>query len=86
MSKRKRLAAALAGILDRGRREGLLRADMSAEVLAVMLLGLLRTRGQHLHEKGVNLDSETLVSFFMHGAGANRESKRATRIADEVKP
>ena len=68
--KRKRLVAALAGILECGLREGALRADVPPEVLANFLMGMLRTRARDLADYPEALRRyEVVVEMFCRGAG-----------------
>ncbi len=70
---RERLLAALAEIVALGAREGHLRSDVGPEVLAVFLLGMLRTRARSLDEAPEAIKRhELLLDLFMRGACAGR--------------
>jgi hypothetical protein len=70
--KRRELVGALGEVLRRGQRQALVREDLKADTLAMLLLGVLRTRGRALREGGTVMDDETLVDFFLNGAGRHR--------------
>lgn len=71
MQRRKRLVAAVAQILRRGSREGHIRRDVPAEVLASFLLGMLRTRARELDHVPASSRPVTLaVRLFRQGASA----------------
>ena len=68
--KRKGLVEALAGILRQGVREGTVRSDVPAEVLANFLLGMLRTRARDLEGCPPALKRyDVVVDVFCRGAG-----------------
>ena len=74
MQQRHKLVSAVADILSEGVRERVVRADISADVLAAFLLGMLRTRGRELPEVSETVKShELLVDIFLKGAGPNLE-------------
>ena len=65
LGKRKMLVNALADIFCDGIAEGSLRTDISAEVMATYLLGLLRTRARDLQDVPENMKNcELLVNMF----------------------
>ena len=66
--KRKQLAHALEQVIKNGQSKRQVRDDLSAEVLANLFLGLLRTRVRSLREAGSVMDDAALVDFFLHGA------------------
>ena len=71
MAERQKLVSALAEILQQGAREGEVRTDIPAEVLAGYLLGMLRTRVHGLREVSEPFRSrETLVDLYLHGVAA----------------
>jgi AcrR family transcriptional regulator len=71
LEKRKALVAAVAEILDKGVADGLVRGDIRPDVLASLLLGMLRTRTRELSEPGARHCSlEKMVEIFCAGAGA----------------
>jgi TetR/AcrR family transcriptional regulator len=70
MEHRKKLVAAVAQIIGRGIREGEIRDDVPAEILASFLLGMLRTRARDL--AGVpdrSRPPQLVVDLFCGGAG-----------------
>jgi AcrR family transcriptional regulator len=72
MAEREKLVAAVAGILKEGAEGGHIRTDVPADVLAVYLLGMLRTRSFDL--PAVSPDSmrlEILLDVFTTGASAS---------------
>jgi TetR/AcrR family transcriptional regulator, fatty acid metabolism regulator protein len=70
MTHRKKLALAMARILQKGINEGALRADIPAEALAEYLLGLMRTRGRSLDDMPESVRaSDLVVDLFCRGAG-----------------
>jgi AcrR family transcriptional regulator len=84
LDHRRHLVAAVTEIIRSGVREGHLRGDMPADLLANILLGLLRTQARDLHELsdrgGARSDGEgegwggsaprIVADLFCHGAGA----------------
>jgi AcrR family transcriptional regulator len=67
---RKKLVAALAGIISQGVAVGKIRADIPAEVLAVYLLGMLRARARELADTpGKAKRLELMLEIFCVGAG-----------------
>ena len=70
LDKRKVLVGTLADVFAEGVDAGVIRSDVSTEVLATFLLGLLRTRARDLRDMPENMKSyESLVDLFMNGAG-----------------
>ena len=68
LDKRKMLVNALADIFCEGVAEGVVRSDISAEVMATFLLGLLRTRARDLQGVPENMkDCKLLVDMFLNG-------------------
>lgn len=79
--KRKGLISALAVILARGVTDGLLRDDLPAEMLAAMLLGMLRTRAHDLKDAARELRRyEVIIDFFARGAGKRESANREFRV------
>jgi len=71
-ASRDKMVSALAGLLAQGTAEGILRSDLSSEVLAAFLLGMLRT-GAREPELAAHAEADSLcVDLFLEGAGANR--------------
>jgi AcrR family transcriptional regulator len=69
MEKRGRLVAALETILAKGAADGILRRDVSLEVLANVLLGMLRTRDRRLANAPPSMRRhEVIVELFCRGA------------------
>jgi len=74
--KRKKLVSAVAEILRKGVREGRIRNDVRAEILASLLLGMLRTRARELMDvPASSRPLKLVVSLFYEGAG--HRAKRA---------
>lgn len=74
MAKRKNLVAAVADIIHKGVREGKVRNDIPAEVLANFFLGMLRTRARDLaNAPEVWPPNELLVDLFCRGASPHDE-------------
>jgi AcrR family transcriptional regulator len=70
MAQREKLVATVAAILSRGAAEGKVRPDYPPEVLANLLLGLLRARGKNLASAAERHRSDfALVDLFLQGAG-----------------
>ena len=68
--RRRALVEAMAAILQRGVAEGHVRQDIPPNVLATMLLALLRARSRELAEQGEPaLDHEQVIDLFLSGAG-----------------
>ena len=68
--KHRKLDATVAEIIRKGVAEGAIRSDISAEVLAVFLLGMLGTRARALEEGTESMrELEAVVDLFCSGAG-----------------
>jgi len=68
LGKRKMLVNALADIFCEGVAEGVVRSDISAEVMATFLLGLLRTQARDLQNVPENMKNcKLLVDMFLNG-------------------
>lgn len=75
MAKRRKLVAAVAEIIRKGVREGKVRNDIPAEVLANFFLGMLRTRARDLaNPPEVTPPNELLVDLFCRGAARTTET------------
>jgi len=73
MQRRKTLIAALSAIMAKGIAEGQLRDDLPGEVLANVLLGMLRTRARDLADGPERFRRyELVVDLFCRGAGRPR--------------
>jgi AcrR family transcriptional regulator len=69
MEKRANLVAAIEKILAKGAADGILRSDVSLEVLANVLLGMLRTRDRRLANAPPSMRRhEVIVELFCRGA------------------
>ncbi len=69
--KRKKLVDALADVFSDGISEGALRRDVSAEVMSIFFLGMLRTRARELGGVAEGMKScEMFVDIFLKGSGA----------------
>jgi len=76
LAKRRNLVAAVAEIIRKGVREGKVRNDIPAEVLANFFLGMLRTRARDLaNAPEVTPPNELLVDLFCRGASLNEENR-----------
>ncbi len=73
--KRKKLVAAVASILTKGVSDGLLREDVPVEVLASMLLGMLRTQAHDLADAPPGLRSHEIVIDMFRGGAARRAGR-----------
>lgn len=70
LKHRRRLVDSVAGVLQQGVSEGLVRGDVSLEVLANLLLGMLRARTMDLREIPEDERRHDLViDIFLNGAG-----------------
>jgi AcrR family transcriptional regulator len=69
IQKRHLLAQSLGKILRRGQIDGLVRQDLPAETLAILLLGLLHTRARDFGKDGGAVGDGPLVDLFLYGAG-----------------
>ena len=73
LEKRQALVETLIRLLDQGAAEGAVRRDVKSDVLAVMLLGLLRTGARYLVHAGQSESQlELIISVFLHGAAGPR--------------
>ncbi len=71
ITHRGKLRLALATILQKGIDEAALRADIEAGVMAVLLLGMMRTRARELEdEPGEPPTVEAVVEVFLNGVSA----------------
>ncbi|MFW5857719.1 MAG: TetR/AcrR family transcriptional regulator [Planctomycetota bacterium] len=69
LSHKQRLVQALASVLTQGVWEGAVRDDMPADLLAALLLGMMRARGQeYAHAPGTRPAVAVVVDLFLHGA------------------
>ena len=75
IQQRQKLVSAVADILSEGVAKGVVRTDVSTDVLAAFLLGMLRTRGRDFHNNGSEYIPchEQLVELFLRGAGESLE-------------
>ena len=70
MEKRKKLVSAIAAVLKMGVSAGEVRGDIPPEVLANILLGMLRTRARDLADTPPHVRRhEVVVDLFCRGAG-----------------
>ena len=84
--KRGHLVECLGRIIRKGQTERLIRGDLTAEILANFLLGLLRTRGCNLASEGESINDGLLVDLFLCGArqsGSTIERTAAQRLPDD---
>ena len=82
LGRRKMLVTVLADIFCEGVAEGLVRSDISAEVLATLLLGLLRTRARDLQDVPENMKNcKLLVDIFMNGVCVSFDKLSVQEIA-----
>ncbi len=69
--QRGKIVQALANVLDEGARAGQIRPDIEPQILAAVLLGMLRTRARDLQEIPEPCRThETILKLFLHGAVA----------------
>lgn len=69
--RRKAMTEAVQILLDQGRTAGEIRADMSAEILAEYLLGMLRTRAWEFEDRPEEESSlASLVELFLKGSAS----------------
>ena len=79
---RKRLTEAVAEIIHRGVNEGAVRKDISSEVLARILLGMLRTRARDLGDlPDSDRSHEMIIDVFCNGATLRRRAARTRKKA-----
>lgn len=70
---RQTLVQAVASVLAQGVQDGTVREDMPVERLALMMLGMMRARGQdYAHMPEARPTVEAVVDLFLHGAGTAR--------------
>ncbi len=82
LDKRKMLVNALADIFCDGIAEGTLRTDISTEVMATYLLGLLRTRARDLQDIPGNMKNcKLLVDMFLNGVHASSDETSIQEMA-----
>ena len=82
LDKRKMLVNVLADIFYEGIAEGVIRPDISAEVMATYLLGLLRTRARDLQDVPENMKNcKLLVEMFLNGVCTSRNNASAREMA-----
>jgi AcrR family transcriptional regulator len=75
--RRQKLVAALAAVIAHGVSTGEVRSDLSAEVLAEYLLGLMRTRAWEMEGWPEEVRSDAVVAdFFLNGAAAQSATGR----------
>lgn len=68
IAKRRMLINALAGLLSEGIEQGAVRSDVPAEVQAIFLLGMLRTRARDFDTSREEVKSyEVVVDLFLNG-------------------
>ena len=73
-ARRKKLTGALAEIIAKGAAEGIVRRDVPSEVLASLLLGMLRTRSRKLVAAPEAFQKyEFVLDFFLHGATLHKK-------------
>ncbi len=76
--RRKKLRETVALVIGRGVTEGRIRTDIPAETLAILLLGLMRTRAQELDKQPEGerliIDLPLIIDFFMNGAGCGKKA------------
>jgi len=82
LDKRKMLVNALADIFCDGIAEGMVRTDISAEVMATFLLGLLRTLTRDLQDIPENMKNcKLLVDMFLNGVCMPYDNVSAREMA-----
>ena len=82
LDKRKMLINALADIFREGVAEGVVRYDISAEVMATFLLGLLRTRARDIQDVPGNMKNcKLLVDMFLNGVCTSYDNVSAREMA-----
>ena len=82
LNKRKMLVDALADIFCEGVAEGAVRSDISVEVMASFLLGMLRTRARDLQDVPGSMKScELLVDMFLNGVCASYNNEPIREMA-----
>ena len=82
LGKRKMLVNALADIFCEGVAEGVVRSDISAEVMATFLLGLLRTQARDLQNVPENMKNcKLLVDMFLNGVCTSYDNVSVREMA-----
>ncbi|MBN1256225.1 MAG: TetR/AcrR family transcriptional regulator [Planctomycetes bacterium] len=70
VEKRKKLVATVAGILEQGVSEGVIKQELPTETLAALLLGMMRARARELSEdRSNNIKLSEIVDVFLFGVG-----------------
>ena len=78
LQQHKKLVSAVGQIVQKGVREGRVRRDVPAEILATFLLGMLRTRARALADVPAGTRPvELVVDLFCHGAEKNQADSRS---------
>lgn len=71
LKRRSRMVAALTSLLQGGMDQGFVRTDISGDILAIYLLGMLKTRTQELADVPPDMGSlDTLLDIFWKGVRA----------------
>jgi AcrR family transcriptional regulator len=84
LGKRKMLINAVAEIISAGIKQGAIRTDVPAEVLASFLLGILRTRARDLYGTSESERSyKLLVDLFLNGASVTVDKRTLRRTASK---
>lgn len=83
-TRRRQLVASLAVVLARGTSEGKVRGDISAEVQAAFLLGLLRTRARDAELAELPNSLDMAVELFLQGAARNGHAPQRTETGIEA--
>ena len=79
---RKKLTEVVAEIVHRGVNEGAVRKDIPSEVLARILLGMLRTRGRDLGDlPDSDRSHEMIIDIFCNGAALRERAARTRKKA-----
>lgn len=77
---RGRLITALGEVLGNGQMHGFLRDDIPENVLAALLLGLLRARWREIRmDESVKIEHELMVDVFLNGAAISGSERRGSR-------
>jgi TetR/AcrR family fatty acid metabolism transcriptional regulator len=78
IERRKKLREAVALVIGRGVAEGRIRSDIPPETLAVLLLGLMRTRAHELDNQPdgeqLIIELSLIIDLFMNGAGRGKRA------------
>jgi len=88
LERRQLLVESLGRILRKGQVEGLVRDDLTDQMLATFLMGLLRTRARNLREDRDVIGDDLLVNLFLRGAGLRDAGARdaGSREAEKTAP